>query len=148
MSLLSYLAKLMNQFAANKPVGEPGLIDKVSRYRSERNARERLDYSSMPLSDVDKHLCDLVSHTIEEIVEFKMCINRKSWKPLPSLRDNSPQALSLRTQALEELADVLLMLDAVRDAAGFSYEEVESALLAKIDKNLSRKDHVCNKPLD
>lgn len=113
-------------------------------YRATRNAKEGLVPERLSATEADARMHILLSHAMEELVELLMCVNRKSWKPMPSLRGDTPDSLLLRQQALEELADVLLMLDAFRDMAQFSLGEVISAVEHKMAKNLNRADHVCN----
>jgi NTP pyrophosphatase (non-canonical NTP hydrolase) len=116
------------------------IIEAIARYRTERNRREGLIPAELTDIEADKLMCTLLSHTLEELVELLMTINRKSWKPIPSIRSDTTQ----RALALEELADVLLMLDAFRSVAQISYAEIETAVLSKIAKNLVRADHACN----
>jgi NTP pyrophosphatase (non-canonical NTP hydrolase) len=117
------------------------MLTELSEYRAERNRREGLVPAELTDLEADKLMCSLLSHTMEELVELLMCINRKPWKPIPSIRSDS----SLRALALEEFADVILMLDAFLSVAQISYSEVQSAVLAKTRKNLTRADHECNK---
>ena len=116
------------------------IIEAVASYRAERNRREGFLPNELTDMEADKSMCALLSHTMEELVELLMCINRKSWKPIPSIRSDVRQ----RAIALEELADVILMLDAFRSVAQISYAEIEAAVLAKMAKNLVRTDHICN----
>lgn len=120
------------------------VIEAVSNYRTERNRREGLVPAELTDSEADKLMCSLISHTMEEIVELLMCINRKSWKPLPSIRGKSEESLALRANALEEFADVILMLQAFADIACITFDEVATALQYKMHKNLNRQDHSCN----
>lgn len=136
------MATAANTDLATRPVS---LAVALASYRAERNARSGLDYSTMSQAEVDRAMCDLAAHAGEELMELRMCLNRKAWKPLPSLRGTSEASLALRSEALEELADVLLMLDAFRDAAGFSLEAVQQAVEQKMAKNLVRQDHECNR---
>lgn len=126
------------------------LVMDLADYRAERDAREGTDYATMPTAELDRLMVDLLSHAMEEVVELRMCLpNRKAWKAQDqlSLRSTSEAALEQKTQALEELADVVLMLDAFRAAAGFTLDEVITAMQAKMAKNLQRQDHTCNSEL-
>lgn len=116
----------------------------LETYRKTRNRREGVDPSAFSMAEADSQMHVLLSHTMEELMELQMCVNRKSWKPLPSLRGTGQESIEMRLLAIEELADVLLMLDAFRDMAGFTLEQVQEAVLAKMAKNLTRQDHVCN----
>lgn len=116
-------------------------------YRAERNRRDGLDYATMTTAQADRAMSELLQHTIEEVVELLMCVNRKPWKPLPSLRGDSADSSGLKQQALMEFADVTLMLDAFRDAAGFTQLEVLNAIDQKMQYNLQRQDHSCNQTI-
>lgn len=119
-------------------------IDMYS-YRITRDQREGTDYSKLSIAELDRLMVALLSHTIEEVVELLMCLpNRKAWKAQDSASLRSPGASEQKAQALEEMADIVLMLDAFREAAGFTMEEAIGAIHAKIAKNLARADHVCN----
>ncbi len=119
------------------------LIDKLGRYRAERNRREGFNANALSTAEADRLMSELLSHTMEELLELRLCVNRKAWKPMPSLR--TPEGAEYRAHALEELADVLLMLNAFTDVAGITMQEVQDAVLAKMQKNLSRPDHLGNK---
>jgi NTP pyrophosphatase (non-canonical NTP hydrolase) len=121
------------------------MLNELEQYRVIRNAKAEFDPANLDSQEADKSMHVLLCHTMEELVELLMCINRKSWKPMASLRGSSEESLKLRQAALEELADVLLMLDAFRDVAMFTLDEVQDAVLAKMTKNLERQDHVHNK---
>ena len=122
---------------------QQNLLQKLTDYRAERNRREGFDPKQLTDAEADKAMVTLIQHAGEELTELLMCLNRKAWKPLPSIR--SEAGAEYRVHAVEELADVLLMLDAFRDMAGISMCEVAKALEAKMSKNLTRLDHVCNK---
>ena len=122
---------------------QQNLLQKLTDYRAERNRREGFDPKQLTDAEADKAMVTLIQHTGEELTELLMCLNRKAWKPLPSIR--SEAGTEYRAHAIEELADVLLMLDAWRDTAGVSMEEVAEALELKMAKNLTRLDHACNR---
>ena len=120
------------------------ILEDLRAYRLARNKAEGVDPSAYTEDQADKAMCGLLAHTTEELFELLMCINRKAWKPMPSIRGTSEESQILRTQALEELADVLLMLHAFTNAAGITEDEVLVALRYKTAKNLARLDHICN----
>jgi NTP pyrophosphatase (non-canonical NTP hydrolase) len=123
---------------------ETSIIEALARYRAERNRREDMAPAELTDAEADKLMVELVSHTLEELVELRLCLNRKRWKVLPSIRGKSEESLALRANALEELADVILMLQAFADIACITFDEVATALRYKMHKNLNRQDHSCN----
>lgn len=122
------------------------LVLTLQKYRIERDSREGTDYSAMSTAELDRLMVDLLSHTMEEVVELRMCLpNRKAWKRQDALSLRSPDvSQEQKQQALAEMADIILMLDAFREAAGFTLEETLEAIDLKMIKNLSRLDHTCN----
>ena len=120
------------------------ILEDLRAYRLARNKAEGIDPSAYTEDQADKAMCRLLAHTTEELFELLMCINRKAWKPMPSIKGVSEESKVLRSQALEELADVLLMINAFTDAAGITEDEILASLRYKMSKNLARLDHICN----
>lgn len=79
---------------------------------------------------------DALSHCIEELIELRKLIPRKSWKDEHDLAPIGNQETSA------EMADVLLFLDVVRWYLGFTQEDMEHAVKAKRRVNDEvRTDH-------
>jgi len=95
-----------------------------------------------PLSQVANRsaaLIDLVGHTFEELSEFRGFVRRRPWKVGEADLSDSPY---VRQLALDEFADVMLMMNALAYYAGFSSADVQMAVMAKAERNLQRADHL------
>lgn len=95
---------------------------------------ETLEYR---YSKVIEHL----GHLVEETIEARMCVPRRSWKKSEaSYLDNS----DLRHEFIAEMFDILLFHRAVLAYAGIRGEEFVAVALEKYSFNMSRKDHNVN----
>ena len=82
-----------------------------------------------------------MSHMMEEMVEARVYVPRRSWKNNePSYLDN-PQ---LRKEFVAELFDVLLFHRAILAYAGITGEEFAQAAAEKMNYNSTRPDHNVN----
>ena len=118
----------------------------VSEGNPESNYVTLLDahrrFREPPLSQVANRsaaLIDLVGHTFEELSEFRGFVRRRPWKVNEADLNDSPY---VRQLALDEFADVMLMMNALAYYAGFSSADVQMAVMAKAERNLQRADHL------
>jgi hypothetical protein len=82
-----------------------------------------------------------MSHMIEEIIEARVYVPRRSWKTdEPSFLDNE----ELRKEFIAELVDILLFHRAVLAFAGVTGEEFADVAAEKLAYNSKRKDHNVN----
>ena len=82
-----------------------------------------------------------MSHLVEEMVEARVYVPRRSWK------NNEPSYLDsdeLRKEFVAECFDILLFHRAILAYAGVTGEEFLEAARAKMDYNSKRKDHNVN----
>lgn len=84
-------------------------------------------------------------HLIEELIEARVYVPRRSWKNgEPSYLD-SPL---LRKEFIAELFDIMLFFRAILAYAGVTGEEFLEVSREKLAYNMSRKDHNVNGPDD
>ena len=82
-----------------------------------------------------------MSHMIEEIIEARVYVPRRSWKTAePSYMDNE----KLRKEFIAECFDILLFHRAVLAFAGITGEEFAEIAAEKLNYNSRRKDHITN----
>ena len=82
-----------------------------------------------------------MGHMMEEMVEARVYVPRRSWKNNePSYLDNQ----QLRKEFVAELFDILLFHRAILAYAGVSGEEFAAAAAAKMGYNAKRPDHNVN----
>jgi hypothetical protein len=106
-----------------KAVGQPGPLDDLTR--EQRHAK------------VIEHM----SHLMEELVEARVYVPRRSWKTNePSFLDND----QLRSEFIAECFDILLFHRAILAYAGVTGEEFAAAAAVKMNYNSKRKDHITN----
>jgi hypothetical protein len=104
-------------------VDQPGPLDSLSR--ETRHAK------------VIEHM----SHLIEEVVEARVFVPRRSWKQdEPSFLDNE----KLRKEFIAEMFDQLLFHRAILAYAGVTGEEFAEIAGKKMEYNKVRPDHVTN----
>jgi len=82
-----------------------------------------------------------MSHLIEELVEARVYVPRKSWKKVERSFNDDPK---LREEFIVELYDCLLFFRAILAYAGVSGEEFVEAALKKNTYNAQRPDHNIN----
>lgn len=108
----------------SKKAGQPGPLDE-NLSREDRHAK------------IIEHL----GHLIEESVEARVYVPRRSWKNNePSFLD-SPE---LREEFIAEVFDMLLFHRAILAYAGVSGEEFAEVAAKKMNYNKVRKDHNVN----
>jgi len=82
-----------------------------------------------------------MGHLVEEMVEARVYVPRRSWKNNePSYLDND----ELRSEFVAEVFDILLFHRAICAYAGITGEELLCAARAKMAYNTTRKDHNIN----
>ena len=86
-------------------------------------------------------IIEYIGHAIEEVIEARMLVKRRSWKVGEKGFLDDPQ---MRKEFLLEMADIQFFLAAIYGYAGVSGEEATAALCEKIDINSKRKDHKTN----
>lgn len=107
-----------------KAAGEPGPLDE--------DLTDELRY---------KKIIEHFGHMLEESVEARVYVPRRSWK------NNEPSYLhdpKLREEFVAELFDILLFHRAILAYAGVTGEEFARAAAAKMNYNSKRPDHNVN----
>lgn len=96
-----------------------------------------------PLDDLTNQeryikVIEMLGHAIEECVETRMLVPRRSWKTFEHgyLDDES-----LKREFCFEITDILLFIRATLAYSGISIEEFEEHFNKKLDYNKVRKDH-------
>lgn len=96
-----------------------------------------------PLDDLTKSerykfVIEHIGHLIEEAIETRMLVPRRSWKKHENgyLDDDS-----LRREFCMELTDILLFFRAIIAYSGISVSEFEKFFNEKLDYNKIRTDH-------
>lgn len=82
-----------------------------------------------------------MGHLVEEMIEARVYVPRRSWK------NNEPSFLDsdeLRSEFVAEVFDMLLFHRAICAYAGITGQELLDAARAKMDYNSKRKDHNVN----
>lgn len=95
------------------------------------------DFLKVRHSKVIEHL----SHMIEETIEARMHVPRRSWKTSESSFMDSEEA---RKEFITEMYDILLFYRAVLAYAGVKGEELAEIAHEKNAHNSTRKDHAIN----
>ena len=86
-------------------------------------------------------IIEMMGHLVEEMVEARVYVPRRSWKNNePSFLDND----ELRSEFVAEVFDVLLFHRAICAYAGITGDELLQAARAKMKYNSHRKDHNVN----
>ena len=107
-----------------KAAGQPGPLD-VDLHRDDRHAK------------VIEHM----GHMIEETIEARVYVPRRSWKTNePSFLDSDKN----REEFIAEMFDILLFHRAVLAYAGVTGSEFAAIAARKLDYNSKRKDHIVN----
>jgi hypothetical protein len=83
-------------------------------------------------------IVEYLGHLIEEAVEARMLIPRRSWKKHEVSYLDSPEK---RVEFISEMFDILLFLRAVLAYAGVDGKEFEKVAQEKYQFNLRREDH-------
>lgn len=84
---------------------------------------------------------EMMSHLIEETVEARVLVPRRSWKTNePSFLDSEQR----RKEFVAEMFDILLFHRSILAFAGVSGEEFAQAARAKLQYNTTRPDHITN----
>lgn len=79
-----------------------------------------------------------LGHAIEECVETRMLVPRRSWKTFePGYLDDE----SLKREFCFEITDILLFIRSVVAYSGITVKEFEECLNEKLNYNKIRKDH-------
>jgi hypothetical protein len=114
---------------------EEGILSQ-QKYAEKAGVKGPLD----DLSNSERYakVLEHLGHTIEEVVEARMLVPRRSWKTSePGYLDDE----SLKREFCFEITDVLLFLRAVVAYSGISVEEFETHFNKKLKYNLTRPDH-------
>lgn len=82
-----------------------------------------------------------MGHLMEELVEARVYVPRRSWKNNEPSYLNDPE---LRKEFIAELFDILLFHRSVLAFAGITGEEFAAGAAAKMGYNAVRKDHITN----
>lgn len=99
-----------------------------------------------PLDDLtkearEKMVIEYIGHLIEEAVETRFLVPRRSWKTHePSFLDNEEGT----KEFCYELTDILLFFRATLAYSGISVEEFEKCFNEKLHYNTKRPDHKVN----
>lgn len=112
-----------SQQSYSEKVGTPGPKDKLSN-----DARHKL-------------VIEYIGHLIEEAVEARFLVPRRSWKVNEASYLDSE---NLRQEFCYELTDILLFFRAILAYSGISVPEFEQAFNKKLNYNKQRKDHKVN----
>ena len=82
-----------------------------------------------------------MGHLMEELIEARVYVPRRSWKNNEPSYLNDPE---LRSEFVAELFDILLFHRSILAYAGVTGEEFAQAASAKMGYNAVRKDHNVN----
>jgi hypothetical protein len=99
-----------------------------------------------PLDDIDRDtrhvkVIEHMSHLIEEVIEARVLVPRRSWKiGEPSFLDSE----KMRKEFIAECFDILLFHRAILAYAGVSGEEFAEIAIKKMAYNKVRPDHITN----
>lgn len=106
------------------------------------NAANRLGPKDLELDSLEKDryekIIEYMGHMVEEVIEARRLVPRRSWKKEEISYLNSD---FLRKEFISEMFDILLFHRAVLAYAGISGEEFEQIALEKYQYNLQRPDH-------
>ena len=126
-----------------KKAGEKWTPDELARVDSLRKVGgdETSEFFSEALDARYKKIIEHMGHLVEEMVEARVYVPRRSWKNNePSYLDND----DLRTEFVAEMFDILLFHRAILAYAGVTGEEFLDAARAKMKYNSVRPDHNVN----
>ena len=126
-----------------KKAGEKWTPDELARVDSLRKVggEETSEFFSEALDARYKKIIEHMGHLVEEMVEARVYVPRRSWKNNePSYLDND----DLRTEFVAEMFDILLFHRAILAYAGVTGEEFLDAARAKMKYNSVRPDHNVN----
>ena len=126
-----------------KKAGEKWTPDELARVDSLRKVggNETSEFFSEALDARYKKIIEHMGHLVEEMVEARVYVPRRSWKNNePSYLDND----ELRTEFVAEMFDILLFHRAILAYAGVTGEEFLDAARAKMKYNSVRPDHNVN----
>jgi hypothetical protein len=99
-----------------------------------------------PLDDLSPNyryakVIEMMGHLVEELVEARVYVPRRSWKTNePSFLDNE----QVRSEFVAECFDILLFHRSILAYAGVTGEEFAAAAAAKMGYNATRPDHNVN----
>ena len=85
-----------------------------------------------------KKVIEHIGHLIEEAVETRMLVPRRSWK---KEEKGYLESEELRKEFCYELTDILLFIRAILAYSGISVEEFEMFFNEKLKYNITRNDH-------
>jgi len=96
-----------------------------------------------PLTDDEVHekVIEHIGHLIEEVIEARVYVPRRSWK---TSEPSFLQSEKLRKEFIAEMFDILLFHRAILAYAGVTGEEFAKIAAEKLDYNSKRKDHITN----
>ncbi len=123
--------------------GEKWTPDELARVDSLRKVGgdDTSEFFSEALDARYKKIIEHMGHLVEEMVEARVYVPRRSWKNNePSYLDND----ELRTEFVAEMFDILLFHRAILAYAGVTGEEFLNAARAKMKYNSVRPDHNVN----
>jgi hypothetical protein len=107
-----------------KAAGQPGPLDE-NLSREDRHAK----------------VIEYMGHLIEETIEARVYVPRRSWKTNePSFLDSNKN----REEFIAECFDILLFHRAILAYAGVTGDEFAEVAARKLDYNSKRKDHITN----
>ncbi len=142
-----YVAFVNEGFASQskygKKAGDPYTPDDLSRIDSlvAVGGSETEDFFGDAIEFRYDKIIEHFGHLLEESVEARVYVPRRSWKNNePSYLDNP----ELRSEFIAELFDILLFHRAILAYAGISGEEFLEAARAKMKYNAVRPDHNVN----
>ena len=84
---------------------------------------------------------EMMGHLIEEVIEARVWVPRRSWKTAERSFLDSPES---RSEFISEMADQLLFHRAILAYAGIDGEEFAKVAMEKFHYNTKRKDHLVN----
>lgn len=119
-----------------------GELGPIGLYDKERAVDDVLDMlSEDDLKYRYAKIIEMFGHLIEESIEARVYVPRRSWKNSePSFLDND----KLRSEFIAEMFDILLFHRAILAYAGVSGEEFVEVAAQKLAYNAKRKDHNIN----
>jgi hypothetical protein len=126
-----------------KKAGEKWTPDELARVDSLRKVggEETSEFFTEALDARYKKIIEHMGHLVEEMVEARVYVPRRSWKNNePSYLDND----ELRAEFVAECFDILLFHRAILAYAGVTGEEFLDAARAKMKYNSVRPDHNVN----
>lgn len=92
------------------------------------------------LSNMERHskVVEHIGHLIEEAVETRMLVPRRSWKVS---EESYLDSIDGRKEFCYELTDILLFFRAIVAYSGISIDEFEKYFMEKMNYNTKRTDH-------